>query len=486
MKKLFLFLGAALFSLGVSAQELYEVTVSSWDFQLGDKAENNVEIQNQLPTLLKAGDFIHLTVKGYFDTPIAGVGVTCVVDNSGETMMEDPEHPGVEIPNYWIQLSEWKTEKMMKETPAKTLFEEETYIELTADATSTKKIILRMSPLTEDETVTAIKMRPTAEFKEGNKYDAELPTIKFVDDGTGTNYKAEFPFVTESPLAVDDIVKVYVEGVFSQDVEGLNFMIFDKAGKEVMGWTARAFSATKGEKASGVFEFTITKDVEGTENKIGVFVAGYNSENVLSYLKDGDEAHDPVDLGTKEFTNLTLSATKWETGSNYQSTDFDIVAPDGGFFSGDFFNFSIKGVASQEINGLQAVLVDADGNAVSSYKPLITEKIEKDGSVDITGKIEVSTATQVCKLRFNTTDAVVDEFETIVIAKASDTPDAIEEIATPSLEVVGGMVYSAGEIVVYNVAGKAIATASQSFNVNTLEAGVYFITAQEGTIKFVK
>ncbi|MBR4115439.1 MAG: hypothetical protein IKK40_05455, partial [Bacteroidales bacterium] len=62
MKKLFLFLGAALFSLGVSAQELYEVTVSSWDFQLGDKAENNVEIQNQLPTLLKAGDFIHLTV----------------------------------------------------------------------------------------------------------------------------------------------------------------------------------------------------------------------------------------------------------------------------------------------------------------------------------------------------------------------------------------------------------------------------------------
>ena len=48
------------------------------------------------------------------------------------------------------------------------------------------------------------------------------------------------------------------------------------------------------------------------------------------------------------------------------------------------------------------------------------------------------------------------------------------------------MVYSAGEIVVYNVVGKAIATVSQSFDVNSLESGVYFITAQEGTIKFVK
>lgn len=50
----------------------------------------------------------------------------------------------------------------------------------------------------------------------------------------------------------------------------------------------------------------------------------------------------------------------------------------------------------------------------------------------------------------------------------------------------GGMVTSAGEIVVYNVEGQVVATASQNFNVNSLAEGVYFITAQEGVIKFVK
>ena len=48
------------------------------------------------------------------------------------------------------------------------------------------------------------------------------------------------------------------------------------------------------------------------------------------------------------------------------------------------------------------------------------------------------------------------------------------------------MVYSAGQITVYNVAGQIVATASQEFNVNTLAAGAYFIVAEEGTIKFVK
>lgn len=52
--------------------------------------------------------------------------------------------------------------------------------------------------------------------------------------------------------------------------------------------------------------------------------------------------------------------------------------------------------------------------------------------------------------------------------------------------IEGGMVYSAGVITVYNVAGQVVATASQEFNVNILAAGAYFIVAEEGTIKFVK
>ena len=62
----------------------------------------------------------------------------------------------------------------------------------------------------------------------------------------------------------------------------------------------------------------------------------------------------------------------------------------------------------------------------------------------------------------------------------------VEEVAAADFAIEGGMVYSAGQITVYNVAGQVVATASQEFNVNTLVAGVYFIVAEEGTIKFVK
>lgn len=65
-------------------------------------------------------------------------------------------------------------------------------------------------------------------------------------------------------------------------------------------------------------------------------------------------------------------------------------------------------------------------------------------------------------------------------------PTAVDEVAAADFAIEGGMVYSAGQITVYNVAGQVVATASQEFNVNTLAAGAYFIVAEEGTIKFVK
>ena len=62
----------------------------------------------------------------------------------------------------------------------------------------------------------------------------------------------------------------------------------------------------------------------------------------------------------------------------------------------------------------------------------------------------------------------------------------VNDIANNDFAVENGVVTSAGQIVVYNVAGQVVATASQSFEVSSLSKGVYFITAQEGTIKFVK
>ena len=65
------------------------------------------------------------------------------------------------------------------------------------------------------------------------------------------------------------------------------------------------------------------------------------------------------------------------------------------------------------------------------------------------------------------------------------TITAVEEV-TAEVAIENGVVYSAGSIVVYNVAGQVVATANQEFNVNALEAGVYFISTAEGTAKIVK
>ena len=83
-------------------------------------------------------------------------------------------------------------------------------------------------------------------------------------------------------------------------------------------------------------------------------------------------------------------------------------------------------------------------------------------------------------------DAVNLLFESKSYEIVKGTSTAINTIENAAFAVEGGMVASAGEIVVYNVAGQVVATASQNFNVNSLAKGVYFITAQEGIIKFVK
>ena len=177
-----------------------------------------------------------------------------------------------------------------------------------------------------------------------------------------------------------------------------------------------------------------------------------------------------------------MAANVWDSGSNYQAVE--AVASD--VFAGDYVEFSVKGIADQAIAGLQAYLMDDSYNAISAYLPIKSD-VAKGDEIDFSGVLEVSSASASCKLVIVTTDAVVEGVDAINIKVAGTTPEptAVEEVSA-SLAVQGGMVYSAGEIVVYNVAGKVVATASQALNVNSLNAGVYFIVAQEGTIKYVK
>lgn len=75
--------------------------------------------------------------------------------------------------------------------------------------------------------------------------------------------------------------------------------------------------------------------------------------------------------------------------------------------------------------------------------------------------------------------------DVIKFTKTGD-PSAVKAVSTNSFSVVNGIVTSKGEITVYNIAGKPVASAQKSLSTKNLQSGVYFIVAPEGTIKFVK
>ena len=162
-------------------EEEYYVTVNTFDFLTTTGAENNVDITDQLGgALLKKGDWVIVTVEGYFNEDVRGMNFTAIADNS-------------EAANYWKNLTEWKTKKEGSETPALQLFKASFDFEIIEDAVSTEKIVIRMDPLSDAATV---KLRPTASFVEGTTHTVAMPTVKFSADNAENpvNYKAEASF----------------------------------------------------------------------------------------------------------------------------------------------------------------------------------------------------------------------------------------------------------------------------------------------------
>ena len=134
MKKLFLFLGAALFSLGVSATE-YDVTISSFNVDLS--GDNNVEFTDQLNgATLTEGDVINLTLKGYFDAP-AIVTYNTIADNAADAC-------GAGSNCYWNQLTEYVTEQLGTAVIGEE-FNVTKKIDITTTANTNEKYIVQLS-----------------------------------------------------------------------------------------------------------------------------------------------------------------------------------------------------------------------------------------------------------------------------------------------------------------------------------------------------
>ncbi|MBO7054562.1 MAG: T9SS type A sorting domain-containing protein [Bacteroidales bacterium] len=475
MKKIFLFLSAALLSLGVSATQ-YDVLINS--FNVDVTADNNIDFTSQLNgAKLIEGDEIRLTLQGYFDAP-AIVTYNTIADNA-----YDADGAG----GYWNMLAAWEGVELGT-AEIGTIFNVTKTITITTTALQKDKYIVQLgfsfASLKDKKKYQQFKFRPTeaALSVEAQTYKVDLPTLKFGSDGgeQNPNYKAEVTFETEAAMAADDILQVVINGKFSEGVQGIIFMVFDNDGNEVLGWSVKGtFQAPKDETVNETLDLVMPAACPTTAAKLGVFIEGYDAEKPISFLKDGDVAHDPVEVAKKDYTEVTLGYNQYATPANYQFIEAEVASD---VQVGDYVTFSINGVSNAAFSKMKVYLRNPEGySAISEYVEILANT-EANGAVSYSGKVEASSAAAKCDLVFEIPDEAT-EGTSIVIAPAGNV--AVAEVA-PAFAVEGGMVYSAGEIVVYNVAGKEIAKASKSFNVNTLAAGVYFITAKEGTIKFVK
>ncbi|MCQ2958941.1 MAG: T9SS type A sorting domain-containing protein [Bacteroidales bacterium] len=172
--------------------------------------------------------------------------------------------------------------------------------------------------------------------------------------------------------------------------------------------------------------------------------------------------------------------------------------------AGQFANVKFEGVAQNDITTLMYALVDNSEQAgwwkqmtdeMVSFKANIKkgDKVSVQFSFEITGETPSSSPVFKDVLLANAeskgmsvdfSNASIEVSVTDAALYGGPVLDAVEEVSNVAIE--NGVVYSAGEIVVYNVAGQVVATASQEFSINSLNAGVYFVATAEGTAKIVK
>ena len=306
-------------------------------------------------------------------------------------------------------------------------------------------------------------------------------------------------------LASGDVINVSIKGTFSAELAEVGVWIVD--GSEAAGWwkeiSSKEDKATLGSTTVETSaSIAITADAVAA-GRIQLVVFTSEATEDVSFTEAG-VVSESYELTVS--SDVTLSVNAGEDGYQGEYLIGDVWG-EKLLKSGDEVTINIKGSVSPIVEG-SIVLILVDGSeAAGWWNPLIgwgstTATIGADGSIDASTKVTLSADAMdfsAYKLIFSyqkNDKTLIDGVESIAFTQGGSSqggeggeggePTAVESVSADAFAVVGGMVYSAGEITVYNVAGKAIATASQSFNVNSLEAGVYFISAQEGTIKFVK
>lgn len=131
MKRIFAVL-CICFSMMLTNAETYNVIVNTGNFDASSD-ENDIAITSQIEGLLHQGDIVNLTIEGYFDSDVTGVHLIVLFDNSLTA-------------DYWKQLSSWDLGNIGEFTSAYSKFTASLEIEVTDDATSSDKYVIRMVP----------------------------------------------------------------------------------------------------------------------------------------------------------------------------------------------------------------------------------------------------------------------------------------------------------------------------------------------------
>ena len=211
-----------------------------------------------------------------------------------------------------------------------------------------------------------------------------------------------------------------------------------------------------------------------------------------------------------------------EDGFKYQS-EFDVTY-EGVATTSDYFNFNIKGKASEDITTLMIALWDASPDAdPKPYATVLTAKdatamavvvpdsvgIKKGVDFDLKYSMPIKRDIVHKDKEGNVVDTKVTYKVAILAQTKEEYPQlvldldgadsfkigakeegyevlnvAVKEIAAADA-IVNGVIYSEGAIVIFNQAGQKVAAASQEFAIASLGAGVYFAKTAEGSFSFV-
>ena len=339
-----------------------------------------------------------------------------------------------------------------------------------------------------------------------------MPTTTFeaeYKDGEISGYTAKIEMgVNDLMLKKDDIVSLVFEGSFNADVTGISPAIIDQWEEkqywyELSGWDWTQFDSKANQEINITVKVTLIKDAETTSILVCIPVQGGNGEEEIVFTsaktseeggeQGGEEGgqeggNDPVEpVFTFEVPTTTFVAEYKDGEISGYTAKIEMNVNDLMLKKDDIVSLVFDGSFNTDVTGISPAIVDQWEEKQYWYELSGWDWTQFDSKANQ----EINITVKVTLIKDAETTSILvcipvqgGNGEEEIVFTSAKTP--IEAVASNSFSIENGVVYSAGEITVYNIVGKPVATASQVFDVNSLPTGVYFIVAQEGIIKFVK